>query len=150
MARRVYTSKPREVEPFELDGVEFTPGNGLSVLDLTELARFADKEAASQEGIQAIGDFFRQLLGDDYDRFREHCRTHKTDEETLLQVITDLMEDLAGGFPTNRPSPSQPGPTNTGRGLRVVSLSNRSTVEVPVLTDEQLRELEQEAQRDAS
>ncbi len=147
MARRQYTSKPAAVEPFVVDGVEFTPGT-VNLLDITELGRHADLEANSLKGMVAIGEFFASLLGDDYDRFREHCRTHRTDPETLLQVISDIVEDVAGGFPTQRPSASPPGPTRTGRGLRVVSLSEGSVTEVPVLTNEQIADLERQAAQD--
>lgn len=134
---RSYTSKPKDVQPFTLDGVEFRASGGLSILDVTELARYAGKDMFSPEGLTAIGEFFASLLGADYDRFREHCRTHSTDEETLLQVIGDIIEDVGGGHPSQRPSHSPYGPTTTGRGARVVSLSNRSVVELPDLTPEQ-------------
>jgi hypothetical protein len=136
MARR-YQSKPSVgAEPFELDGVQFTPGY-LSMIDLTELARHSDLDAATPEGIAAIGGFFKDVLGEDYDRFRAHCRQHRTDPDTLMEIISDLVESMTQGFPTQPPSRSPAGPTSTGRTSRVISLSARTVTELPDLSEEQ-------------
>lgn len=131
---RKYTSNQanrRVAEPFELDGVQFKPGDGISFLDITELGRYANANMDSPEGASAVGEFFAQLLGEDYDRFRKHVREHRTDDDTLIRVLHDIVEDLSG-HPSQRPSVSPTGPTNTGRMLRVVSLSGGTVVEEPL------------------
>lgn len=146
---RKYTSKTAgkhiTPEPFELDGVVFIPGE-VSFLDFTELGRFSGADITSPEGTAAIGEFFRNLLGEDYERFRTHIRQHHTDEETLIQVLRDIVEDVSG-HPSQRPSVSPTGPTKTGRTLRVVSLSEGTVVEEP-LTEEREAELLAMAQMD--
>lgn len=115
---REYTSKPRDVS-FTLDGVTFTPA-AMSLLDFADLARYADLDVDSPEGLAQLGQFFTDVLGEDYDRFRAHCAAHRTDGATLLEVISDILTDVAG-FPTRRPSDSSDGPTNTAPTLRVIS-----------------------------
>lgn len=145
---RKYTSRSdgRKAEPFELDGVVFHPGDAVTFLDITELGRFANQEMASPEGAAAIGEFFKLLLGEDYDRFREHIRTHRTDEDTIVRVLHDVLEDLSS-HPTQRPSDSPAGPTSTGRTLRVVSLSQGTVDEMPI-DEDRVRELLAQAAAD--
>jgi hypothetical protein len=115
MARRTYTSKSRQVEPFELDGVEFHPGR-ISLLRLVELAKWAkvaDAEDLPAEAAEAIAGLMADLLGRDYERFKAHCAAHETDDETIMAIIQDIIKDVVGP-PSDRPSPSPPGPTSTG------------------------------------
>jgi hypothetical protein len=58
--------------------------------------------------------------GCDYDRFRVHCRHHSTDPDTLLQIVSDVMEDVTDR-PTGLPSDSASGQPTTGRTWRVHS-----------------------------
>lgn len=137
---RSYTSKRQAPRSFELDGVQFAASGGVSLLDLVEVARMADADAASPEGVAALGDFFEAALGrDGYRRFRSHCREHGTDPETLLAIMEDLVEDV-GGRPTQRPSPSADGLPAAGTTSRVVSFSRGTVTEMP-LTAEREAEL---------
>jgi len=147
---REYTSKPRPArEPIQLDGVEFHPGGGVSMLDLFELARYGDIDSASPEGMAAIGAFFRELFGPaEYPRFRKHCSEHSTDEETLLQILTDIVEE-GSARPSDRPSDSQDGSTATGPMSKVVSLSRATVVEMP-LTPQREAELRAAVQQAAT
>jgi hypothetical protein len=133
MARRSYTSKKRPTVTFDLDGVEFVVSSGVSMLDVMELAKYADTEMNTTTGIAAVADFFRRLLGDGYDRFRQHCSEHHTDEETLMQVMGDLIEDVSG-HPTQRPSVSADGPPTTAPTLKVIS--SDGVTERPLTTEE--------------
>lgn len=117
---RQYTSRVRVPVEFELDSVRFVASGGVSMLELFELARFADKDTDSPQGMGALADFFRALLGGDYDRFRAHCREHATDEDTLMTIVRDVME-ASTDRPTVPPSDSVSGQTSTGPTLRVRS-----------------------------
>ncbi|MGV9779854.1 hypothetical protein, partial [Streptosporangium sp. NPDC003464] len=96
MARRTYTSTPTKPQAgavlphFTLDGVTFTCTDQLALLDLSEFARLASQglDSDSPEGLAAIGEFLTAILGDaTYQRFRRHCRQHKTDGETIVAII---------------------------------------------------------------
>jgi hypothetical protein len=138
MGRRSYTSKPTEPVSFDLDGVQFVATGGVKLLELCELAQVADVDSASVEGAAALGQFFRSLLGQDYDRFRVHCREHGTDPDTLLQIVADVIEAVSER-PTRRPSDSADGPPTTGRTWRVHSADGSWREEV--LTPEREAEL---------
>jgi hypothetical protein len=120
MMGRQYTSKRGQPVEFDLDRVHFVASGGMSMLELFEIARLADVDADSPEGMGALADFFRTMLGDDYGRFREHCRVHATDGDTLVQIMQDVME-AATDRPTVPPSDSASGQTSTGPTLRVRS-----------------------------
>ncbi|SFK92711.1 hypothetical protein SAMN05216275_14170 [Streptosporangium canum] len=142
MARRTYTSAPAKPQPgvvlpyFTLDGVTFTCTDQLALLDLSEFARLASQglDSDSPDGIAAIGEFLTAILGDvTYQRFRRHCRQHKTDGETIVAIIGDLIQDFSAR-PTSRPSDSSDGPPSTEGTARVVSLSRGTVEEVPAET----------------
>lgn len=135
-----YTSKPRAASAFDLDGVEFATSGAVALLDLVEVAKMADSDGASPEGIAALGEFFESALGkDEYKRFRKHCREHGTDPDTLILIMQDLVEAV-GENPTQRPSSLPAGPPATGLTSRVVSRSQGTVVEMP-LTPEREAEL---------
>lgn len=133
---RRYTSSGKPAE-FELDGVEWTVP-GVNLLDLLELAGVADLDADSPEGLAAIADLFRNIMGEQYGAFKAHCRNHNTKADTLLDILTGLIED-ASDRPTKRPSDSADGPPTTGRTWKVIS-SDGTVTEVP-LTPEKEAEL---------
>jgi hypothetical protein len=110
---------------FRLDGRRWVAAvDDLTVLDITELARMANVDADSPEGIAALGDFFETALGRaQYRQFRDHCRRNRTPDDVLLDVMAGLVEDLTGR-PTQPPSPSPAGPEPIGATSRVVSLSD--------------------------
>lgn len=97
---------------FELDGEAFVCGGGVSFLDLAEMARLADLDGATAEGMVAIADLFRGALGrEDYDRLQRHIRAHHTDPDTLVEIMRDMVTHVVG--PTGRSGSLSPGPTNT-------------------------------------
>ena len=117
---------------FELDGVKFVARGRLKLLDLCEFARAADITAASAEGIAALAEFFEALLGRaEYVRFRKHNRDNDTPDETLLDIMGDLVEEFTAR-PTVQPSPSAPGLLTTSPTSRVVSLSQGSDTRAPM------------------
>lgn len=134
MTNRSYTSKAREQRnvdfSFTLDGVEFKGDGDLSVMDVSEFARLATEGVDSQspEGVAIISTIFMTVLGKNtYQQFRRHCRDHKVDDETVLEILRDLFTD-ASGRPTSRPSDSSDGPPAAPATATVVSFS-RGTVE---------------------
>lgn len=133
---RRYTSKRRDVA-FELDGVTFTPAH-ISILDLSELAKFADMDTADAAGIAKVGEFFEKILGADYQRFRDHCAASRTDMDTLMEIVSDVLGDMLG-VPTPRPSDSSAGPPTTGRTLKVIS--SDGTVREEPLTPQREEEI---------
>lgn len=117
MARRTYTSKGRA--EIELDGEVFSAH--ADMFELVELhEEFGDIEVNSAKAAPAFAKIFEKLLGEDYRRFREHCRTHGTDSATLMQILNDAVEDLSGR-PLAPSSSSSDGVPITGRTLKVIS-----------------------------
>lgn len=117
---RSYTSKPTKPIDFELDGITFTATGGVAMLEMLELAKYSDLEADSPEGAAALREFFVSVLGDEYDRFRRHTAKYKTDPNTLVTIVGDLIEEFSA-VPFESPSASPDGPPTTGPSLRVVS-----------------------------
>jgi|GEM_PF-4785915 len=143
MSRRSYTSPGRKKTSdsidfsFELDGVAFENEGAVSLIDLSEFARLAAMGVDSQspEGASIIAEVFLMVLGETtYRRFRNHCRKHGTDDETLLAIISDLMSE-AGNRPTSRPSDSSDGPPNAPATATVVSFSRATVEQVPVQSE---------------
>jgi len=134
---RQYKSKPVESQQFELDGVVFTVPGNMFLLDLVELAKMADLEVTDPRAISAVSALFRDILGEDYDRFHAHCKAHNTDNGTLIEIIQDMVQESIGGtgFPTVQPSDSVPGMTNTGHTYTVVSPSEGTVVQFPLTPD---------------
>lgn len=134
MVKRSYTSAPREQVPrvFDVDGVEFTCTGQLSKLDVSEFARLAaaGTDSVTPAGVAILADIFRSLLGSDYERFRTHCREHGTDDGTLLEIIGDLISEMAER-PTSRPSDSSDGPPTAPATVTVVSFSKATVEEKP-------------------
>jgi len=115
-----YTSRG-EAAPFEfeLDGVGFVCGGGVSLLDLLEVTRMAQFDVDSPEGAAAIADLFKESMGKaEYARFRQHCREHNTEPDTIIEIMQDLVEHVTGG-PTRRSRLSPPGPQTTTGTSRV-------------------------------
>lgn len=120
MMGRSYTSKGAAPVPFEfeLDGVGFVMPGGVMLLDLCDLARNAEVDVASPRGQAAIADVFRTGLGEEYQRFADHCRKHHTDPDTLLEIMSDLVEHVVD-HPTRRSESSSLGPLTMNGGSRV-------------------------------
>jgi hypothetical protein len=99
---RVFKSKAPDPEAnpfagkvFELDGVIFRMEGRIGLLESAALASHATEalDTASPAGMAAIWDFMVAALGDqETRRLRVHCRTHGTDDETMLDLITMLRE----------------------------------------------------------
>jgi hypothetical protein len=125
---RAYESASREaqgrpLEPFTLDGVQFSPRGDLHLLDLAELARHADDDVDSPAGLAALADFYEGLLGKtEYKRFRAHTREHDTAKELLAEIMNDVVRDVTGREKA-RSTPSAPGRSNTGSTSRAGSRS---------------------------
>ncbi len=146
MAKRSYTSKPpaaasQNAVPavsFELDGVEFEGEGAISTMDFAEYARLAAAGIDSQDpsGVAIIADVFLGLLGErTYQRFRAHCRRHRTDDATLVEILKGIMQDAteaATNRPTQRPSSLPDGPPNDPATAKVVSFSRATVEEKPV------------------
>jgi hypothetical protein len=132
MAMRSYTSSPRERSEeikFELDGVKFVAEGNLSSVDASEFARMATQgvDSTNPEGAAIVADILLSTLGEStYQQFRRHCRVHRTDDETLMAVIGDLLSDFMKR-PTSRPSDFSDGPPTMAGTSTVVSFS-RGTV----------------------
>lgn len=135
---RQYTSRQQDLFTFTLDG-ELFEAQGASMLDVAELAQYADADGDSPEGAAALATFFRGAMGDEYERFRAHVRKHRTSMDTLLQILQDMVLDMSGR-PLPQSPPSQPGPTTTPTTSMVVS-SSRDSVQFEELTSERAAEL---------
>jgi hypothetical protein len=145
MAKRSYTSKPRPAArdktipavSFDIDGVEFVGEGAISTMDFAEYARLANQgvDSANPAGVAIIADVFLGLLGEQtYQRFRSHCRTHHTDDDTIVAILRDIIQDAteaATARPTQRPSDLPDGPLTGPATARVVSLSRATVSEVP-------------------
>lgn len=136
-----YTSKgaPEPFE-FELDGETFVCSAGVSLLDLSKLAMVADESMESMEGVSAIHELFKGALGGDYERFRQHTRTHHTDTDTIMEIMRDLIEHVTSG-PTTRPPRSAGGPQITN-GTYEVSLPSRE------LSDDEIQRIRERLGKD--
>jgi hypothetical protein len=142
-AKRARSGEPMT---FTLDGVKFTCSTEISVLDFSEIASYADLDASSPEGMAVLHSFFTIVLGPaEYRRFRRHCAQHRTDDDTIVDVLGALLEEYLGR-PTQAPLSSSGSPSATGTGSAapgshvVVNLgtgSLRETTEppAPVLPD---------------
>ncbi|GAA3027217.1 hypothetical protein [Streptosporangium longisporum] len=134
MTRRSYTSASHDQDAqvaldFELDDTVFIGEGGISIMDLSEYARLASQgvDSESPEGVAILADVYRGLLGDRvYNKFRAHCRKHRTDGKTLVAILQDLIS-AAADRPTSRPSDSSAGPPPVPGTSKVVSFS-RGTV----------------------
>lgn len=119
MSRSYQSAKrARSGEPltFELDGVTFRCSTEVSVLDFSELASYAHLDSLSPEGLAALQGFFIIMLGEtEYRRFRRHCATYRTDDDTIVSIMGDLADDFLGR-PTKAPSSSPSTPSATGSG----------------------------------
>jgi hypothetical protein len=137
---RKYTSKPVEDLQFELDDVVFHVPGTTSLLDLVDLAELSDADVTDPRAIKAVSGLFRDILGEDYDRFHKHVKAHRTDNGTLIEIIQDLVQESVEntGFPTQQPSDTLPGTTPTVPTYTVVSPSNESVVRFPMTPEREI------------
>jgi hypothetical protein len=119
---RSYTSAKRdhnaEKPRFMHDGTEFQCHGELTALDISELAEVAELGVDTDDprGAAALARFFRVALGDrEYTRFKNHLRAYILEDDTLISIMSGIMEDFAGR-PTGQPSSSHGGPSTTGPG----------------------------------
>src|SRR5260370_1041077 len=114
-----FTSAPPERQsplaglPFSLDAVPVACEGQLSTLDLSELAGMAVQgdEGNAPQAIATLAAFLQIALGPaQYVRFRNHCREHKTDDDTLIAIM-QMINGHIGVFveaETGRPPCPQP------------------------------------------
>ena len=144
MSHKSYKTK-REPFTFDFDGEPKPPftargGLGSMVLELGELAKYRDLQADSPEGLAAIAELFKLLLGEnEFERFRAYVRENGIDQEDLLQLIQDMFTEVVGHPLVPLPD-SSPGPSNAPRTYKVISPLDGTVTEVP-LTPEKEAEL---------
>lgn len=146
---RSYTSAKREYQrkpvTFDLDGRTFSCEGGVTTLDVSEFARYESVEMDDPRAVGVLAEFFENTLGaKEYARFRTHVREHGTSDETIMEIMQGIIEDVLGR-PTERPSDSSDGPSTTGTTLKEGSspqvidaprkVVNLSTREVRVIED---------------
>lgn len=146
---REYTSKPAPPAEsalagvgFTLDGQRFACEGHLSVLEISELAAAAAEGAdtSTPEGVGLIANFLKLAFGPaEYTRFRRHCRDHRTSDETLIEIVSGIQEEVMGAVEaqTGRPTASQPAssaglPQTGDRMSRIVSLQTGDVTVVPM------------------
>ncbi|MGC5664925.1 hypothetical protein ACN261_31545 [Micromonospora sp. WMMD723] len=117
LARKLLREKVLDVFPsFTLDDVAFRVLGEMQLLDLCELMRLNKRNIKTVDpaAVAALADFFQGALGaDEYERFREYCRTNCVDQDVLNDVMEGIVEDLSE-VPTSRPSHSVGGPSSAG------------------------------------
>ena len=133
---------PLEGMSFELDGVEFRCEGRLSILEVSELATAAMEGADtnSPEGAALISGFLQAAFGPgEYPRFRRHCRSHKTSDRTLLELVMYLQETVEEHVEeiTDRPTPSRSRssrgqPAQEERTSRIINLQAGDVTVVPM------------------
>jgi len=103
---RDYTSVPvpmRDAVTYTLDGIVYTCRE-LSALEISEVMGMQGKKADSPESVAFMAKFFRMLLGDDqYDTFVTNCRLYSTPDDTVIEILQGIMQDM-----TDRPTPPLP------------------------------------------
>jgi hypothetical protein len=148
-----YVNPLAGAEPFRLDGEEFRLDGEVSILELSDLARrvggVTDPENASPEAqASMVGSMSESLLmamgPAEYDRFRAHCRKHRTPDEVIIAIMQEINESVqsaaeaAAGRPTMPSSRSSTGSAETGdRTQRVISLQTGDVRVIPPPQDHQ-------------
>jgi len=151
MTHKSYKSK-RQPFTFDFDGEPTPPfqargGLGSMVLELGELAKLRELQADTPEGMAAISELFKMLLGpDEYERFRSYVASAGLDQDVILELISDLFTEVVG-HPLGQPPDSSAGPTTAPRTYKVISASDGTVTEVP-LTPEREAELIAAMERD--
>ncbi|MGZ6838561.1 MAG: hypothetical protein ACXVGE_22080 [Blastococcus sp.] len=99
---------------YELFGETFALADTISEFSLMEFAEAAeDVESNSLGAMAAVMRLLREaVLPEDWQRFRQSCRTNKASAEALLPIVYKVFED-ATDRPTQRPSDSSDGPPAT-------------------------------------
>lgn len=128
---RSYSSGTPVPFDFELDGVPFVAAGGVQALELSELAVHDTEDPNSAAGTAAMAVVFRHALGEDYERFRQHCREHGTNGDVLLEIIRDMVEHKAES-PTRPSGQSSSGRPTTG------GMSKADSRETLPLSDEEI------------
>lgn len=113
MTRRSYSSNGGPILPFDfdIDGVDFTTSGAVATLDVSELAKLADVDVESVQGVAAISSIFQSALAPpDYARFKAHTRAHNTRPDVLFEIMRDMMEHFGQGnsAPPSRSSTGRP------------------------------------------
>jgi hypothetical protein len=141
---REFTSEPGasdqvplalKVVEFKLDGQVFRAMEevtGDALLEWSELGIAAadDVDIDSPEGVSYLARFLRAAFGaSEYQRFRRHIRTHRTDPATVMAIVAEIQAEMAGAVetvtdrPTEPSSPSSDGDAGQdGQRARVINL----------------------------
>jgi hypothetical protein len=113
-----YASNPNGKRPpfvFELDGVRFTCQGSAQILDLMNFATLSELGVADPRAAQAITGLLEATMGPlVYQDFVQHCRTHDTDPNVVMQIIQDMVEYTMMSRPLDGSSPSAPGRPESG------------------------------------
>jgi hypothetical protein len=124
---------------FELDDEKFTCSGGVSMLDLSELAVFAEEEMSSPAGMAALADFFKATMEPaDYARLKRILRKTDPDDDALGEIMQDLVEHYAGG-PTQPSSPAGDG--RQTQSTRYTSEVDLPRPDIPEFSDEQVAKI---------
>jgi hypothetical protein len=132
---------PLEGVTFTLDGVTFECKGRVSILDTSELAAAAEAamDTTDPAGMAIISGFLKTAFGPvEYRRFRAHQRGHSTPDETVLDIISGIVEEVElsvqrlTGRPTQSPSGSLPGQQGLGeRASAVIGLQGGDVSIIP-------------------
>jgi hypothetical protein len=96
----------------ELFGETFVLRGALSSLDLSELARSADIDSATEEGMAILAETFASIFDADdpaglaeYRRFRKVIRRQAKPDDAVIEALGEMVEVMVG-FPTEERPPS--------------------------------------------
>jgi hypothetical protein len=114
---------------FDLDDETFECKGRVSLFEMAELIRATAGQGTT--GMATIAAGLRQSLGDDeYGRLLDHFAEHRTDDDTILGLLTDIEAQVKAkveartGRPTKPSSDFSPGePETDGQPARVLDLS---------------------------
>lgn len=130
-----YTGEDDREFEFALDAEMFKVemrGDADSMMAWSELASIdTNADLGGPEGAAFTARFFHLMMPDgEYRRFRQHLKIHKTDPDTLLEImqaINEEMEQMMEGSaerPTVPPSSSSGTPVDVAeRRLQIISLA---------------------------
>jgi hypothetical protein len=145
--------EPQDITPeelvsfsFKLDGVQFSCGlrtDADAVIEWSEFAAAAldsDIDSESPEGVALTSKLLKLAMPNgEYRRFRSHLRAHKTQPNTLIEVLQVINEEMEAAVakrtarPTGRPSSSSAGDGGQdGRVARVISLQGGDVQVLPM------------------
>lgn len=135
-ARRAAERERAALEPIEFevtyettergeDGVDqvvertdrFAATGEISAATLTDFGYFADTPSDDPAAVAVMRRVFMEAIGDQTEFRRFWAIAPRLDEDTLLEIMTGLMEDVLGR-PTQPPASSQATSSSTGQPSR--------------------------------